>query len=269
MTQQTATSVRHQYTTSLLKGGALLSEMRTLVQLWREDSDVDAIRHEIQQNNLLGKASRSRVRDILDQVFIPRYVRGNPPDTWRYLRIFEDAGTRNEVLRPLYYFYAARAEPLLGDFVREALFERYDAGFTDVATQHALQFISDAEDDGRIASPWSESSRLRVGRAILAALRDFGLLSGKVNKHITPFHLSPPAFAHIAFVIADEQPGEQALYHPDWRLFLLKTNQVERLFIEAEQTGLLRYTAAGTIVRIEFPEEDLHAYSRFLAARAY
>ncbi len=257
------------YTSRLQKGGALLPEMRTLVRLWREGADIETITSEVEQNNLLGKASRTRVRDVLKRTFLPRYVQGQPPNAWRYLRPFEDAGAPPDVVRPLYYFYAARSEPLMADFVRGFLHDRYHAGLTDVTVIHAIRFIEDAEADGRIPAPWSESVKIKVARGLLAALRDFGVLSGKVNKRITPPYLPPVAFAHVAFWLAHEHPGERALQHPDWRLYLMLPEQVERAFIAANQAGLLHYDAAGTIVRIEFPEEDMDAYCRFLAAQAH
>ena len=96
--------------------------MRVLVRVWREDLSPRQMLAEVEQRQVLGNLSRRRIRDIVEQVFVPRYVRGHPPQAWRYLRPFEDAETPLDVVRPLYYFYAARAEVLMGDFVRDALY---------------------------------------------------------------------------------------------------------------------------------------------------
>ncbi len=256
------------YTSRLLKGGALLPQMRVLVRVWREDLSPRQMLAEVEQRQVLGNLSRRRIRDIVEQVFVPRYVRGHPPQAWRYLRPFEDAETPLDVVRPLYYFYAARAEVLMGDFVRDALYPWYVQGQRRVGVMDVLRFIARAEAEKRIPEPWSESVRIRVARHLLAALRDFGILEGRARKRIAVPYLPVVAFAHVAFLLSRERRGAAVLEHPHWRLFLLSPNSVERLFLEADQAGLLRYRAAGSIIRVEFPTEDFDAYNRLLAARA-
>ena len=104
-------------------------------------------------------------------------------------------------------------------------------------------------------------------------MRDCGVLegaSGSLEKRIVAPHLSVQAFAYIAFYLRRNEPsGERLLKHPDWRLFLLTPNMVERLFAEADAEGLLTYQAAGSIIRVEFPTEDLESYANALADRAF
>lgn len=259
---------RPTYTVRLLKGSALLPQMRLLVRFWQEGLNPQTAIVEIQQRYQFGATSHRRVSDIVRKVFVPRYVQGSPPNAWRLLRPFEDAEAPLTVVRPLYYLYAARADAFMGDFVRQVLYERYQTGTTAIGVPEVLRFIVEAEADGRIAEPWSDSVRLRMAQHLLAALRDFGILEGRARKRIAAPYLPVIPFAHIAFLLAQERKGAAVFEHPDWRLFLLRPETVERLFIEADQEGLLRYNAAGSIVRIDFPEEDLHAYSRFLAVQA-
>lgn len=262
-------SSRSVYRTRLLHGSALLPQMRTLVRFWSDDAKPVDVMPLIEQRRLLGGVSSGRIKDIIYRIFIPRYVRGNPPNAWRLLRLFEEADASLPLVRPLYYFYAARSETVLGDFVRQMLYPYYIDGRIHVNVKDALRFLTEAEADGRIPTPWSEQARLHVARNLLAALRDFGILEGRVRKRFTSPHLPLLPFAHIAFLLTQERQGAAALAHPDWRLFLLSHDAIERLFLEADRDNLLRYNAAGSIVRIDFPEEDLDAYSRFLVARAY
>jgi hypothetical protein len=117
---------------------------------------------------------------------------------------------------------------------------------------------------------WSKEVSIRVARGLLAALRDFGVLSGAVKKRIKPMLLLPESFAFIARVRHDLGVlGHAALEDPCWRLFFLGETAVERLFLEAHQRKLLSYLAAGSVIRIEFPGHDLEAYARELAKRAH
>src|SRR5436190_1398119 len=54
------------------------------------------------------------------------------------------------------------------------------------------------------------------------------------------------------------------LEHPDWKLFFLNRELVERLLYEANQHGLLDYHAAGTVTRLTFPKDTLEEYANGL-----
>lgn len=94
-------------------------------------------------------------------------------------------------------------------------------------------------------------------------MRDYHILEGAVNKRISSPYLPVEAFVYIATAINDGGVSGRALVdHRDWRLFLLTPTDVERLFIEADGEGFLKYHAAGQIARIYFknetPEEFAH-----------
>jgi len=123
--------------------------------------------------------------------------------------------------------------------------------------------------EGKTASPWSEHTKSRVARELLSTLRDFGLLQGVLNKKIAPIFIPLDSFAYIAFLIhQDTKSGDLLIQNPEWKLFLLNTEDVERLFIKAHQEGFLEYYAAGNIIRIEFPEEDILEYAKYVIKKA-
>jgi hypothetical protein len=102
----------------------------------------------------------------------------------------------------------------------------------------------------------------------MATLRDFGVLQGAIRKRLAPMYLPVEAFAYIAFYLHQEQPsGERLLSHPEWRLFFLSPQVVERLLVEAHQHRLLEYHAAGSIIRITFPTDSVEEYARALTQR--
>ena len=101
-------------------------------------------------------------------------------------------------------------------------------------------------------------------------LRDFGVLQGAINKRIAPAYLPVTAFAYIAFYLKQHQPsGAKLLEHPDWKLFFLNREGVERFFFEANQHGLLEYHAAGTVTRLTFPASTLEEYANVLAEKSH
>ena len=55
--------------------------------------------------------------------------------------------------------------------------------------------------------PWADSTRIEVARHLLAALRDFGILTGAVRKEFSRSSLSIAGFGYVAFRL-----------HETWRI---------------------------------------------------
>lgn len=251
------------YTSRLQKGGALLSEMRQLTKLW---SDAPNVAERLVEQNPLALPSRARAKDVIFRTFVPRFVKGEPPQLWKPLAVLEAYNTNVEIIRPLHYFAAARAEPLIADFVREFLIPRQQTGKLEITINDAVRFIQESPIAKFGNQRWSESVRMKVAQGLLAALRDFGILEGAVNKRIVPLYLPTMAFAFIAFLLHLKQPsGDQLLADPEWQLFFLSPSLVERMFLEAHQERLLEYYAAGRVIRIEFPAQTTEEYAHALA----
>jgi hypothetical protein len=54
---------------------------------------------------------------------------------------------------------------------------------------------------------------------------------------------------------------------PDWTLFFLQRDGVERFLFEAHQRDLLEYHVAGSVSRLTFPAETLEEYANVLVKR--
>jgi len=54
---------------------------------------------------------------------------------------------------------------------------------------------------------------------------------------------------------------------PDWSLFFLRREGVERFLFEAHQRKLLEYHVAGSVTRLTFPARTLEEYANVLAQR--
>jgi hypothetical protein len=152
--------------------------------------------------------------------------------------------------------------------VTEILYPMQQQGLVDVGVHHLQKQISDWVGQGKTVSNWSEITIVRAAQELLAALRDFGVLEGSSKKKIVPVFLPTEAFAYIAFYLKQHQPsGAKLLELPDWKLFFLYRNTVERFLFEAHQHNLLEYHVAGTVTRLTFPAETLEEYANVLAER--
>jgi hypothetical protein len=255
------------YSTKILKAGALLSDTKTLLSHWDESQSVSDNLGRAQAENIFGKASRSRVEDIL-RIFHQRYLKEE--DVRKALVVMVRKRFPTTSLDRILFFHSAKADPLVQDVVIEILRHRKDQGYSDVDVIDIERELWKWVREGKTGSKWSEATMIRVARGLLAALRDFGVLQGAVKKRIAPAYLPTEAFAYVMFYLKRSQAsGAKLIDLPDWKLFFLAHEGVERMLFEAHQKDLLEYHAAGTVTRLTFPVDTLEEYANVLATRAY
>lgn len=239
------------YTARLQKGGAVLDEMRIIVRSWSDSESWEEQSRRIIGENILGKRSRSRAKDVYTRVFSHRFLKGNPLNAWKIVRALEDVNAPLEILTPVYYWITARSDELLYDFIIDDIMPRSRSHDQTIRVEETAAWLRNSLSGQ--GQKWADSVIPKMSRALLAALRDFGILEGARKKKIAPVFLPVESFAYLAFSVSKlGKSGTALVGNPDWNLFLMGKPFVERMFIEAHQKGFLRYDAAGNLYRIEF-----------------
>ena len=247
------------FTTRLQKGGALLSDMRSLVAVWSDE--VDLLNPLPTAIEALSKATVPRAKDIYVRAFNPRFINGSPPNAWKLARALEDCKADIELIRPFYYWITARVERPLYDFVTDVLYSTSRSASLEVRIDEVAAWIG--RKVANESKKWTPTVTRKVARGILAALRDFGILHGKARKYIAPFNFPVQVCALISFCLQESGlSGLNIVKHLDWRLFLLGEIGIEHLLLECHQHGWLGFETAGNIYRIDFPKVDFQEYVR-------
>ena len=255
------------YSSKIIKAGALLDDTKMLLANWDEELSVKENLDRIRHQNIFGKASRSRVIDITN-IFRQRYLVSK--SITNALVILIKALLPADELNPILYFHATQSDALLHDVVVKFLAPFQKNGKTNITIEEMLAIISQWVDEGKTTTQWSEITTLRVAQELMSTLRDFGILGGAVRKSLVNFYLPVKAFAYIAYYLRERQPsGEKLIADPEWELFFLSYDEVERLFMEAHQHHLLEYQAAGSTIRITFPARSIEDYAHVISNRTY
>jgi len=253
------------YSSRIIKAGALIGDTKTLLSHWDVAASVAENLDRVQRENVFGKASRSRVEDIL-AIFRQRYL--NEESVTKALVALVRGQFPPAALERLLYFHSARADPLLHDAVTEILVPRHERGLADINVPAFQRSLAQWVEEGKTTGHWSEPTITRIAQGLLSALRDFGVLQGAVNKKIAPAFVPIEAFAYLVFYLKQHQlSGAKLIELPDWKLFFLPRDGVERFLFEAHQRELLEYHVAGSVTRLTFPAETLEAYAHVLAQR--
>lgn len=255
------------YTAKIIKAGALLADTKTLLSYWDVEVSVQENMKRLRRENVFGKASRSRVEDVLT-IFRQRYLL--EVSVTQALVVLVKHPLPTAALDRILYFHAASADRLLHDVVTELLLPLQAQGITDIHGSEVETALARWVSEGKTTSPWGDYTIQRVTRGLLSTLRDFGVLTGVVNKCIAPAYLPVEAFAYVMFYLKQHQPsGAKLIDLPDWKLFFLPHDGVERFLVEAHQQRLLEYHAAGTVTRLTFPVHTLEEYAHVLAQAAH
>ena len=151
------------YTTKIIKAGALLADTKTLLAHYDPVSTVAQNLDRFRRENIFGKASRSRVEDIL-AIFRQRYL--GSPDVAEALATLVRASFPTEALDRLLYFHAAQSDPLLHDVVTEYLYDRQAAGRVDVSVSDMRGILNQWVAEGRTSERWSDPT-LAQGCAVV------------------------------------------------------------------------------------------------------
>jgi hypothetical protein len=255
------------YSSKIIKAGALLPDTKTLLACWDDHASVQANLTHMLQANVFGKTSRSRVDDIL-AIFRQRYL--SDPHLLSALVILVKNDLPAESLDRILYYLALRADPLLHDAVTQVLRPLAGQGRQEVAITGIARWLQQQVINGKTAALWGEETITRVAQGILATLRDFGILHGSMAKRLVAPYLPIPAFSFIAFLLNMKQrSGDRLLHDPEWQVFFLSPQAVERSFAEAHQERMLEYHAAGRVIRIAIPAQSIEEYALALAQRTH
>ncbi|GEM_PF-6018790 len=170
-------------------------------------------------------------------LFRKRYL--TDPETLAALVALAHDDAPSSLLDPLLYLLAARANPLLYDSATLFLAPLRSQEQPIVTTDDLAWWLSAQSAAGRTQGVWSPDTITQLAQGLLSALRDFGVLEGKIIKRLGPRYLSVRAFALLAFSLSREYTtGERLLHADEWRLFFLDQAGVERRFLEAHTEGL-------------------------------
>jgi hypothetical protein len=253
------------YSSKIIKAGALIGDTKTLLSHWDATVSVAENITQVQRDNVFGKASRSRVEDIL-AIFRQRYL--GEESVTKALVTLVRGKFQATALEKIFYFHAARADQLIHDAVTEILVPLHERGLVDINALDFQRSLARWVEEGKTTGHWSEYTITRISQGLLSALRDFGVLQGAAHKRIAPTFLPIESFAYIAFYLKQRQPsGAKLIEEPDWKLFFLQRDGVERFLFEAHQRELLEYHVAGSVTRLTFPAETLEEYANALTQR--
>jgi len=142
-------------------------------------------------------------------------------------------------------------------------------GRLTLSPAYVVEFLREADRDGRIPEPWSEEVKVRVARGILKAMTDFGLLREvtRGKRELVRFRPADQTIIFLAYDIHFSGSTDASLVkHRDWELLGLGARDVTSALDRLSGEGWWLAQVAGSLVRVTWKyasmEEVVDALTR-------
>ncbi len=248
------------YTTQLQAGLGLVDETKTLLELWSPGMSANQLHLIALESGRFPTVTARRLRNIVVECFAPRYLVASGAPAAHLKRLL--ASISKADLTQLMLVFTTRANPILGDFVRQVYWARYVGGYTQITNDDARAFVERGIDDGKTIKRWSETTVRRVSAYLTGCCADYGMLERgmRSSRRILPFRISPSVAAYLAYEMHFSGFGDSTLLiHEDWQLFGLAREDVLEEIKRLSLKGLLIVQAAGDLIRISWKQQDMEA----------
>jgi len=247
----------------LIIKGALIQETYTVFQNWNfartPEQNLDSVRH----TNSVGAKSAS----WLGEIYKVLHRRFEPESRDRVLIELAKQCCPLETWKPLLLWHMTRDEFLLRDFLAEWLYDHFVKGTVRIRSQDLWPYLGALHDKGLISEPWTENTLKRVSSELLKISVEFGLMRGTVTREFASFHMPDTSFLYLLHALKDRMPNARDVVHaPDWRLFLMDSDAVERELFRLHQFRRVHYEVAGSLAQLNLPCASAAAYAREMMA---
>jgi hypothetical protein len=248
---------------TLIKG-ALINETYAVFAKWdfarSKRENLDRVRRE----NFVGAQSATWLRDIV-KVLNRRF---DPDGRDRPLVLLARNGCDLQVWKPLLLWHITRDEFLLRDFLTSWLYPVYASGAFRVRPDELFGYLRGIDRRGATTEHvWSDATTQRVAAGLLKMAVDFGLLRGRAVKEFASYHLPEQGFLYLLHAIRDAIVNPRKLIDAhDWRMFLMRPDDVERELLRLHQYRKLDYQVAGSLVQLRLPCAGPREYAERMVA---
>ncbi len=251
------------YRTELLKVSGIVSETIALLDLWEPGMTAPELARVAVERDVLGKATASRVKDVIYQGFAKRYLRPNEEPA-RLLRELAQRKVELHTLKQLFFLYTCRSQLILSDFVTLTYWPRAKAGLHELSVEESLHFVVGSFRTERLPGRWASSLVKKMSSNLLKTLADFGLLGPyrRFARQFLPFPLSPFAFRFILHEMHFGGRSDTAIVESsEWQLFGLdRAEVVDLIRREAAATGAFIFQHSGDLARFSWKSKSMEEF---------
>lgn len=244
--------------------GAFIEETFRAFADWDLDESATDNFNQLAKTNSIGASSQSWLTKFL-QVLKRRYdFSGQDLQLVQLVK----QGWDIDDWRPVQLWHMSRHDELLATFLTQWLFDRHEEGIVVISADPVVDFLRGLVKKrfGDVQA-WKENTYRRVANGLLKLAADFHLMRGRVNKEFENYRLPEKSFVYLLHVLMEREHNTRKVVEAsDWKLFLLRANEVEDELLRLHQYGKLRFERAGSFLELTLPCDNAVDYVRSASA---
>jgi hypothetical protein len=244
----------------------LVRETYEVFQRWdpalSRKANLDALR----SANYLGVRSASWLNDLA-KVLNRRF---DPAGRDQPLVDIARASCPMATWKPILLWHLTRDEFLVRDFLSGWLYDQFASGTWRLRGADVEPYLRGlATRQGVVVkASWTERTTHDTANYLLRLAVEFDLMTGTLTREFTSYHVPDDALLYLLHAAAEVQPNPHRLLQlPDWRMYRLAPDDLQRELFRLHQYGRLRYDVAGSIAELSLPYASAAAYARAELAR--
>lgn len=248
---------------TVIKGTMIPETYRVLAE-WDLSQSKKANLDRLRDENFIGTASATWLRDVAKVL----NRRLNPQGEDLALVLLAKGGLPVSDWRPILLWHMTRDEFLLRDFLVNWLYPQFEDGAYRLRPEDLGGYLATVpERGGQVEHEWTEATSRRVEAGLFRAAVDFGLLKGTQVREFASYHLPERSFLYVLHALRDQLTNPtKIIASPEWRMYLMAPQDVERELLRLHQYRKLHYEAAGSLVQLTLPYDSALDYAKAIAA---
>lgn len=248
---------------TILKG-ALIEESYSFLSCWNPGQTREDNIRIWKERNPIGARSHTWLRDV---AFVMNR-RFDPLGKDLPLRILAERGFPLDEWKPLLLWHITRDEFVLRDFLIDWLYPAFADGTYRMRAEDLYAHLKSlGARGGQIGRVWADTTVDRVAHSLLVMTRDFGLTTGGTAREFAPYHLPERSFLYLLHAMREERGSpSKVVASTDWRMFLMRPDDVERELLRLHQFRKLEYDVAGSLVQLALPCASSREYAERMVA---
>ncbi len=230
------------YKSSIKTVGTVLRDTKLVLEKYLELKDMELLRREVLDSNLILKTSKRRAEIILYELE-KRYLY-DQLDGYRetpFIYFLKNIDSDN-ITDFLLYYYLCREERIIYEYIADVVYKRYKNGYLGISSADTVEFILDlAEKDGNV-SKWSERTVNDVSSGMIGILKEFGFVNNRKRPIFSKPFIPSIIFYYVLYMNKENIKTIENIHRcRDLRLFLLLENDIHVLLKEAYRNGVLDF----------------------------
>lgn len=244
------------YTLQLTQGQGMINETLLLLPIYQENMSKENFLEYIRVHDTLSCQTDRRLKNIVFEVFYPRYMKNNPKLPLWLSRI-RNNGLPLKQFNQLLMIYCAKEHAVFFDTVVRILNPLKNDGVGILSNVAIPNFVTQIVESGQAS--WSESTRKRNASYIRSILIDFEFIDKKGN--ILPY---TPADFTILYLMHEQHfagLSDMAIWDmEEWQLFNLDRHQVLARIMDLSLRGAYIAQTSGDLLTISWNYQTMEEF---------